>query len=174
VWDYVILGLVLWPCDVSLPFAATPEAWQALKTLSQDLDLVGPHERWASNLQSELNWVRYHSRALLDAPVLAEGSWLPPYSQAAEICCFNERFQQHLLMQRIIFLHRGDDFDDMLRETRHLYQVWDAVRRSSNPHDSWANRRRNLQRLKQLLGDEAFYGARLPPWVPVWRFQVIQ
>ena len=172
-WHSIILGLLLWPTDPPVPSKAPPQAWAALKDISQALEIVGPHENWAADFNSELRYVRRHWRALRDAPPLADCYWLPSPNTARELCCFNEGFQAHLQMQRIIYPHRGDQITVVLNQSRQLYCVWDAVRRANSPSESWALRRRMLLRLRETLGDDAYYSHRLPCWVPWWWFQEI-
>src|SRR5262249_30408516 len=101
VWHALILGLILWPTDPQVPSKMPPEAWQALKEISLTLEIVGPHENWAADFNSELRYVRRHYRMLRSAPSLAECYWLPSPTVSRELCCFNEGFQAHLQMQRV-------------------------------------------------------------------------
>jgi hypothetical protein len=170
-WHIIILGLIVCPNDPPVSSKAPPEAWQALKDISLALEIVGPHENWAADFNSELRYVRRHWRALQDAPPLSDCYWLPEPTAARDLCCFSEGFQAHLQMQRVIYPHRCEQITAVLNETRQLYIVWDAVRRANSPSESWALRRRMLLRLKETIGDNAYYNRQLPCWVPWWRFQ---
>lgn len=172
-WNYYILALVLWPVEPEVASQQSPEVWQALKHVALVLEIVGPHENWATDFRSELRYVRHHYRQLQDAPRLADAGWLPPYAFARELCCFNESYQAHLQVQGIIYLHKCDDISLLLGEARQLHYVWDCARRAATPNESWASRRQNLQRLREVLGEEAYYNGAMPPWVPLWRFQGI-
>jgi len=173
VWHAFIIGLVLWPTDPQVSSKMPPEAWQALKDVASALEIVGPHENWAADFNSELRYVRRHYRILQNAPPLADSYWLPCPNVSRELCCFNESFQAHLHMQRIIYPHRADQLSAVLCETRQLYTVWEAARRANSPSESWALRRRMLLKLKESIGDDAYYNRQLPCWVPSWRFQQI-
>jgi hypothetical protein len=61
-----------------------------------------------------------------------------------------------------------------LQETDRLYQVWDAVRDARCDYYYVTVRRQALKRLRELIGDEAYYSASFPPCVPFWRFQQIR
>lgn len=170
-WHTFVYLLVLCSEDPQATPQAPPEAWQALKDVALALEIVGPHENWATDFGSELRYVRRHYRLLQHAPALAEACWLPAPGVARELCCFNEGYQGWLQMQRIIYPHRGEQIDVVLMETRQLYTVWDCARRAASPNESWALRRRMLQRLRDSIGDQAYNHGRLPCWVPHWYFQ---
>src|SRR5438093_1541624 len=61
-----------------------------------------------------------------------------------------------------------------LQETDHLYQVWDAVRDARCDYYYVTVRRLALKRLRDLVGEEAYYSSNLPPCVPLWRFEQIR
>jgi len=172
-WHALILALILCPEEPQLPSKASPEAWQALKDIAVVMEVVGPHENWATDFASELRYVRRYWRLLREAPPLSDCHWLPPPSLSREMCCFNETHQAHLQMQRLIYVHRCNQLTEMIAETRQLYQVWECVRRANSPNESWALRRRMLQRLRDSIGEEAYYANKLPSWVPWWHFQQV-
>jgi hypothetical protein len=173
VWDYLIVLYVLSPIEPPVSSQAAPEAWQALKDVSLTMEIVGPHENWASDFRSELRYVRHYARTLQDAPPLADCDWLPPAWLAADFCRFNEQYQCTLQTQQMQFGHRSEELGEVLRETRQLYSVWDAARRATSHNQAWAYRRRSLLQLREAVGEEAYYSGRLPPAVPVGRFREI-
>jgi hypothetical protein len=59
----------------------------------------------------------------------------------------------------------------VLLETDRLYQVWDAVRDARCDYYYVNVRRQALERLRELVGDEAYYSGDLPPCVPLWHFR---
>jgi hypothetical protein len=172
-WDYLVLFMIVSPIEPSVSPQAPPEAWQALKTISFHLEIVGPHENWASDFRSELRYVRHYARLLREAPPLMDCELLPPTWIAAEFCRFNEQYQCHLRGQRFVCSHRADDICATLRETRQLHLFWDSARCATSSTQAWAYRRRTLKDMRDLIGAEAFYSGRLPPSVPVWRFREI-
>ncbi|MBY0522313.1 MAG: hypothetical protein K2R98_02895 [Gemmataceae bacterium] len=172
-WYFYVFALILWPTDPPVASQARPEVWQALKEISVGLELVGPHENWASDFRSELRYVRHYWRTLQDAPRLADCNTLPSSAAVAELCRLNEQYQCHVQTQQAILIHRADDLAEVLREARQLYQVWDAVRRATGPNQAWAYRRRMLRNVREMVGEQAYYSGQLPPAVPVWRFQRI-
>lgn len=172
-WNYIVLWYVIAPVEPNVGHQAPPEAWQALKTISLHLEVVGPHENWASDFRSELRYVRHYARTLQNAPRLVDTERLPPPCVATEFLRFNEAYQCHLANQQLMLAHRADDVGDALGEARQLHRIWDAVRRSSATNQAWAYRRRTLCQLREMVGEEAFANGKLPPCVPVWRFREI-
>ena len=172
-WYLYVSALILCPVEPDVSSQQSPEIWEALKEISVSLELVGPHENWASDFRSELRYVRHYWRTLQDAPRLADCNVLPAAWMVQDLCRVNEQYQCHLQNQQIIYPHRADDLGEVLREARQLYQVWDAVRRATGPTQAWAYRRRMLRQLRDMLGEDDYYAARLPPSVPLWRFKEI-
>ena len=68
---------------------------------------------------------------------------------------------------------RGWELRTALQETDHLYYIWDTVRDARCEYYYVTVRRQALKRLRDLLGEEAYYTTKLPPFVPLWRFQSI-
>ncbi len=172
-WYWYVLFLIACPTDPQVSAQAPPQAWQALKEISLALELVGPHENWASDFRSELRYVRYYWRLLRHAPRLADCGALPGNSVACEQCRFNEEYQCYLQTQQALFMHRTDELAEVLRETRQLHQAWDCLRRASATNQAWAYRRRMLVELRDLVGVNAYYTGRMPPSVPLWRFKEV-
>ena len=173
-WHGLIISLILWPAEPAVPTHAPPEAWQALKDIALAAEIVGPHENWATDFNSELRYVRRHYRGLQGAPPLADAYWLPSAAYAKELCDFNEQFQEHLRGRAVIYPWRATQLDQVLIETRHLHCLWDAVRRASSPGEAWALRRRKLAEIREQLSPEAWRHRELPPAVPVRWFVPIR
>ena len=49
-WDCLILLCVLSPVEPPVSSEVRPEAWQALKNVSLEMEIVGPHERLGDRL----------------------------------------------------------------------------------------------------------------------------
>ena len=58
----------------------------------------------------------------------------------------------------------------MLLEADRLYQIWDLVRDNRCDYYYVTVRRQALKKLKEMIGDQAYYSGQLPPHVPVWQF----
>jgi hypothetical protein len=96
----------------------------------------------------------------------------PPHEVVQEYLAFNRAYQAHLESQRLFATHHADEMNAVLRETRLLYWAWDKL------DDAWtscteAARWDALGHLRCLLGNDAYCRGRMPPPVPLWRFQEI-
>src|SRR5579859_5543313 len=104
-------------------------------------------------------------------PPLSDCERFPPRPTAAAALEFNRAYHEHVECRRTLELHRWWDWQDTLTETDYLYHCWSALSaaRGGDGEDE-ETRRAGLRRLRELLGDEAYYQGAMPPCVPVWRF----
>ena len=66
---------------------------------------------------------------------------------------------------------RKKDFDlTHEAEVDRLYQIWDTTRDARCEYYYIHVRRGALKKLRDAVGEEAYYSGTLPPHVPVWRF----
>jgi hypothetical protein len=170
-WDLLTALLIVSPVEMPVPHRAPGPAWQALKRVALQLEVVGPHERWIDDYRSEVGYVRRHWRELLAAPPLADSLSLPSAGTMQEWRCFNLGYQRTLELRLPLCLHREDELRAALREAQQLYEIWTLVDTATCPAKSWVCRRRGLEQLRELIGLDAYYTGTLPPFVPLWRFQ---
>lgn len=114
---------------------------------------------------------RYHE--LANAPPLSDAARFPDRAAVSELLAFNRAYRQHMETRQTVELVRGDEFREAVQEADRLYQVWDTVRDARCDYYYVTVRRHALKKLRDNLGAEAYYASRLPPHVPVWRFQRI-
>jgi hypothetical protein len=114
---------------------------------------------------------RFHD--LLDAPPLADGLRFPDRNTVNEFLALNRTYRQHVDVRQPVELAHWWELRAALQETDQLYQIWDMVRDARCEYYYVTVRRQALKRLRELLGEEAYYSAKLPPSVPVWRFQKV-
>ena len=86
---------------------------------------------------------------------------------------FNRAYRQHLDNRQAMELSNAWELHEMLVEADRLYQIWDLVRDTRCDYYYVTVRRQALKKLKELIGDQAYYSGCLPPHVPVWRFDRI-
>jgi hypothetical protein len=118
----------------------------------------------------DLNVLRRRYHELKDAPKVGEAYRFPDRKHVNELVRFNRAYRKHLETRQQFEFDRTGLFMEAIQETDQLYQVWDAVRDSRCDFYYIMVRRQALQRLKEMLGNEAYQMAELPPHVPVWRF----
>jgi hypothetical protein len=81
----------------------------------------------------------------------------------------NREFHWQLLN---LLAERPDDplLLQVLEENQQLYRAWDML---DDCHCRFRDdfRYERLQKLRSLLGEEAWFAARMPPYLPIWRFR---
>jgi hypothetical protein len=119
---------------------------------------------------TDLNMLRRRYQDLKDAPKVIDANRFPERPLVNELIRFNRAFRKSIETRRQNEVDRADSYREIVLETDRLYQVWDAVRDSRCDFYYVTVRRQALQKLQTLLGEEDYYQAKLPPNVPVWRF----
>lgn len=147
----------------------------SVQKLAIDWEILDPREtRYILARPDEfgidVNLLRRRYLDLKDVPRLADAQRLPDRHTAADLLQFNRGFRKTLDSRRILETDRTDDWLQVIRETDRLYQVWDAVRDARCDFYYVTVRRQALRKLKDLLGEEDWESAKLPPAVPTWRF----
>ena len=175
------ISLLTTPPDVPEPVPDAeqwPELQAALVATAIEWEILDPREtRYVfarlEDFEDNLNLIRRRYRDLVDAPKVADANRFPDHRTVNDLLGFNRAYRRHLDAHQPMDLDRGEQLREAIRETDSLYQVWDAVRDARCEYYYVTVRRQALKRLRQLLGDDAYYFGRLPPHVPLWRFQQI-
>lgn len=182
-WTKYLVAFALLNASPEYPVPAGPPgqaaslrpALQELAVQAEILDrrevryvLARPEE-----FSADVALLRRRLHDLADAPPLADCQRLPNRAAVNEFLAFNRSYRQHLDVRQALELARWGDFQTAIQETDHLYQVWDTVRDCRCDYYYVTVRRQALKKLRELVGDEAYYTGRLPPYVPIWRFQEI-
>jgi hypothetical protein len=120
--------------------------------------------------QDDLNAIRQRWIELADCPPIQDVMRFPPIGEIREGRYFNQRYKAHLVNRLEWETDRADQIWRVIQETDQLYRIWDAADDGLNPNYGIARQRKGLARLKELLGDDDYAAAKLPPPVPLWRF----
>jgi hypothetical protein len=181
-FDHLLaVALLTAPADTAEP-PAPSQAFISLAPVLQGLavqwEILDPREvRYImarpEDFASDLNLLRRRFHDLADAPALRDGLRFPDREVVNDLLAFNRAYRQHLSIRQPVELVRWWELRSALQETDQLYQIWDTVRDARCEYYYVTVRRQALKRLRQLLGDDAYYFGRLPPHVPLWRFQQI-
>lgn len=175
------LTLLASPVDTPLP----PQAVQLLEglrptvqNLAIEWEILDPREvRYIlarrEDFASDLSLVRRRYHALIDAPALSDCLRFPDRDAVNEMLSFNRAYRQNLGLRQPMELAHWWDLRTAVQETDHLYQVWDNVRDARCDYYYVTVRRQALKKLREMIGEEAYYSGQMPPSVPVWRFQRI-
>jgi hypothetical protein len=178
----LVFALLTAPLDTPLP-AGNPEQWERLRPKLQELavhwEILDPREvRYIlarpDDLVSDLNLVRRRFQALADAPTLNDCQRFPNRDAVNELLSFNRAYRQHLGLRQPMELARWWDLRTALQETDHLYQVWDNVRDARCEYYYVTVRRQALKKLREMIGEDAYYTGQMPPPVPIWRFREVE
>lgn len=183
-FDYLLaLALLTAPLDPAPTAVGDAEMFAHLRSplqaLAVQLEVLDPREvRYLltrpEDFQADLILLRRRYQELADAPVLNESLRFPDRETVNELLAFNRAYRQHIDVRQTVELSHWWEYQAALQETEQLYQIWDTVRDARCEYYYVTVRRQALKRLRDLLGDEAYFSGQLPPYVPLWRFQVVR
>ena len=178
-YDYLLAAALL-TAPADLPEPGPPaEAFATLRaplqTLAVEWELLDPREvRYVlarpEDFLSDLNLLRRRYAELSDAPPVGDCFRFPDRTTVNELLAFNRAYRQYIDVRQPGEPARWWELRTALQETDYLYQVWDTVRDARCEYYYVTVRRQALKRLREMLGEEAFYSGQLPPYVPMWRF----
>ncbi len=123
---------------------------------------------------ADLALLQRRYRELGGAPALSDSLRFPDREAVNELLSFNRAYRQHIDNRQSVERANWWDHQATLQETEQLYQIWDTVRDARCEYYYVAVRRQALKKLRELLGDDDYYSGVLPPYVPLWRFQVMK
>jgi hypothetical protein len=146
-----------------------------LQVLAVSWEVLDPREmRYVLTRQedfaADLKLLRRRQRELSDAPPLQDCTRFPDRAQINELLAFNRAYRQHLDNRQALEQAYWWELREAVQETERLYQVWDTVRDARCDYYYVTVRRQALKKLRETIGDNAYWTGSLPPHVPVWRF----
>lgn len=149
-----------------------------LQAVAVQLEILDPREvRYIltrpEDFGSDLNMLRRRWADLTNAPALIDNLRFPDRETVNEMLSFNRAYRQYIDARQAVELAHWWEHQQTLQETEDLYQIWDTVRDARCEYYYVTVRRQALKRLRDLLGEEAYYSGQLPPYVPVWWFRVM-
>jgi hypothetical protein len=122
---------------------------------------------------SDLKLLRRRYADLKDAPPLSDCMRFPDRSLVNDMLAFNRVYRQHLTNRQALERDNAWELREMILETDRLYAIWDLARDARCDYYYVTVRRQALKKIKEEIGDQAFYSGYLPPHVPVWQFERI-
>jgi hypothetical protein len=181
-FDYLLaVALLTAPPDAPEPSVA-PEVYAHLQPTLQGLavqwEILDQREiRYvlirAEDLAADLKLLRRRYLDLIDAPPLLDCMRFPDRAMIGDLLAFNRAYRQHLETCLAAETVRWWELREALQEVDRLHHVWDTVRDARCDYYYVTVRRQALKRLREMLGEEAYYTGCLPPHVPIWLFQRI-
>lgn len=177
--DYVLAAALLTaPPEADL--AVNPNLFStaapALQGLALKWELLDPREaRYVlarpEDFAADLKMLQRRYQDLAKAPPLHDCTRFPERETVTELLAFNRAYRQQMATRQTVEPVHWWEFQEAVNEADQLYQIWDAVRDARCGYYYVTVRRQALKKLLDMLGSEAYYEGRLPPYVPLWRFQ---
>ena len=177
--DYVLaVALLASPAEtVDAPEAAPQFAnlRPTLQAVAVQWEILDPREvRYVltrnEDFTSDLTLLRRRHADLDGAPPVHDCVRFPDRTVVNEMLAFNRAYRQNLETRLSVETVCWWDLRETLQEADRLYQIWDLVRDSRCDYYYVTVRRQALKKVKETVGDAAYYNGTMPPHVPVWRF----
>ena len=178
-FDYVLaVAMLTSPPDAAEPnlsaerFAAVRPA---LQKLAVQWEILDPREvRYVltrpEDFPSDMKLLRRRYQELAGAPPLSDSYRFPDRAAVSELLAFNRSYRQQLDSRQSIELVRWWELREAVQEVDRLYAVWDTVRDARCDYYYVTVRHQALKKLRETVGEDAYWSGCLPPHVPVWRF----
>jgi hypothetical protein len=146
-----------------------------LQALAVSWEVLDPREmRYVLTRQedfaADLKLLRRRHRELADAPPLQDCMRFPDRALINELLAFNRTYRQHLDNRQALEQTYWWELREAVQEPERLYQIWDTVRDARCDYYYVTVRRQALKKLRETVGEDAYWSGCLPPHVPVWRF----
>jgi hypothetical protein len=95
-----------------------------------------------------VRYVQDHLAIVARCPSLADAACLPPCWHAEAMAEFDRQRIDYLEKLRGLRLHRVEEIDQLLQETRADRQTWMLIRLAADEHQKWPYRRQALRQLR--------------------------
>lgn len=180
-FDFVLAAALL-SASPDAGTTVTPEMFPrvapAVQKLALKWEILDPREvRYIltrpEDLAGDLKLLQRRYQDLANAPPLHDGLRFPDRATVSELLAFNRTYRQQMETRQALELVRWNVYKEAVQETDRLYHIWDTVRDARCDYYYVTVRRHALKKLRDALGAEDYYAGKLPPHIPVWRFQRI-
>jgi hypothetical protein len=177
--DYILAMALLTSAapagDVLPPGEGYAAARSTLQTLAVAREVLDQREmRYVltrpEDFAADLKLLRRRYRELADAPPLQDCMRFPDRALINDLLAFNRAYRQHLDNRQALEQTYWWELREAVQETERLYQIWDTVRDARCDYYYVTVRRQALKKLRETVGEDAYWSGCLPPHVPVWRF----
>ena len=177
-FDYLLAALlVAAPADRDV--AVSPELFgtvgPAVQQLALKWEILDPREvRYVltrpEDFAADLKLLQRRYHELANAPPVGDCQRFPERTVVSELLAFNRTYRQQMDARQAVELVHWWEFREAVQEADRLYQVWDNVRDARCDYYYVTVRRQALKKLRETVGEDAYWSGCLPPHVPVWRF----
>ena len=159
----IAFWLIVLPVDIP---TGTFMDFQALRDVSQLLELYGPTTFWRTDYREEVLLVRQKFWESYDAPRLDDYRRLPNRNVVCAYLEMNEEYTRNLKNRA---LTRSDlDFYVDMRVAERLKTFWELAYVATNEREyDWVRRRKCMKSMIEIIGPERYYRGEWPSWIPV-------
>jgi len=146
-----------------------------VQSVAIEWELLDPREtRYVlsrpEDFSGDLKLIRRRFGELHDAPPSQDCMRFPDRNLVNDLLKFNREYRQYIEARQATEAMYWWQLRETMVECDRIWQVWDTVREASCDYFYVTVRRQALKKLRDTLGDQAYYSGVLPPHVPVWRF----
>ena len=148
------------------------ESWPVIKQVIQELainwEILDKRETTyildkREEFSNDVNLLRRRVLEFENVPHLADFNRFPPRPDINDLIRLNRTHRAELEKRRVLEFDLRGRLTEAIRETDTLYQVWDAARDSRCEFYYVTVRRQALAKLRDYLGDDAYYRGQMPP-----------
>lgn len=151
-------------CALSGSLQEVAIAWEIMDSRERSHVLARDQD-----LKFDLHMLQNRIEELQFAPYVQESQRFPDKEIVNGMISFNRMYHQDMLTRLSFDQLHSEHVRHAVQENQKLFQIWDTVRDIKCPYFYITVRRRALNRLRQQIGDRAFYSGELPPPVPMER-----
>lgn len=165
------------PDEIPPNMSIYPGVPQTLIALGLDMQLLNHHEpetlfRCYYNWEYDIGTLTSRNYDLHNAPPMEDCERWLDLEFINEQIGFNRAFRECLSKRQAGDPDRNQHYWEIINEVDELYNIWTAAR-DVKMNFYPVTKRRDLKKLRELLGFEAYYKGILPPVVPLKYFRSV-
>lgn len=181
-WSYLV-AVVLLVGDPDSAHEVDSEIFHqvnfAMKDIAVKWEILDERERnhvlcHPRDFHNDLELLRQRNKDLHDAPSFQDTIRFPDSATIGDCLSFNRAYRQQINAMIPGMPSKFWEYNAILREVDDLYQIWEYLSDVQCSHYYVTVRRTALKNLRERIGYDDYYSGKLPPWVPLWRFQEIR
>ena len=179
--DLVLALLLLTSPESEEPREYGPIVAYNITRLASELDLIDEREMYYFELHHKNYYnstfieLRQRFHNLKDAPPISDMYRFPSKQIAQDNIDLNRNFAIHVWsMVDQTRSSKNEHYREIISECKRLEEFWELMDEVQRPYLYKPTRRESMKRIRQLIGEEAYYYGRFPSPVPLWRFREIK
>lgn len=181
--DYLVVAFLMISSPSMGENTVAVDEWHniapACQKVAIDLEIMSDYDKLFTfkdykDFDEDLRRIRNRYQAYKDAPPLSDIQRLPDNATARAAYHFNLEYKSNLRRRLEYETDKAHHITQAIRETDELRLPWDIICDCTSQWTSVSEKRRLLQKLKDLIGEENYSTMTLPPCVPIWRFEEVE